>query len=389
MKIISIKTTIVAVPHNEPEFISTGMRKGVNEVLIEIETDEGITGLGECIATSAPVIEAGVKSCIPLLLGRDPRNIEGIVNNLRHVGNWHYFDKVGNVVLAGIETALWDIFGKLTGQPLYFLLGGLVREQIPMMYYLLRFNIEEMVRRAQKAIADGYKTIYFKVGQEDLRADIEAVEAVRAAVGGGVQVRIDANEMWTAGTAIRFIKQIEKYDVEWVEQPCLSKNIDELAYIRRSVNTPIAADQSSWTFYDVRQVLQKQAADVVVIDQYHVGGLLAYKKCAALAEAYGIPLSHHSFGDLGVGFTAALHVIASTPGFLYANQSFLTIHQEDIIQGGLPKVVGGYVQIPHGPGLGVALDAERVAIAAERYQRDGAYAVREAHSDRVTFVPMI
>jgi L-alanine-DL-glutamate epimerase-like enolase superfamily enzyme len=389
MKIIGIKTTIVAVPHNEPEFMSTGMRRGVNEVLVEIETDEGITGLGECIATCAPVIEAGVNFCKPLLLGRDPRNIEGIVNNLRHVGNWHYFDKVGNVVLAGIETALWDIFGRFTGQPLYFLLGGLVREQIPLMYYLFRFDIQEMVRRAKKAVGEGYKTVYFKVGQQDLSADAEAVEAVRAAVGTGVQVRIDANEMWTVGTAIRFIKQIEKYDVEWVEQPCLSKNIDELAHIRRSVNTPIGADQSAWTFYDVRQVLQKQAADVLIIDQYQVGGLLAYKKCAALAEAYGIPLNHHSFGDLGVGFAAALHVIASTPGFLYANQSFLTIHEDDIIQGGLPKVVDGCVQVPHGPGLGVELDAERVAQAAERYQREGAYAVREAHSDRVTFVPMI
>jgi L-alanine-DL-glutamate epimerase-like enolase superfamily enzyme len=388
VKITELKTTIVSIPHNEPEFISTGSREGVTEILVELETDEGIVGLGECLARpSARVIEAALQFCKPFLLGRDPRNIEGIVNNLRHVGNLHYFDKVGNVALAGIETALWDAFGKLTGQPLHYLFGGIVRDKIPVMYYLFRFGLDEMVRRAKKAVAEGYNTIYFKVGQS-IKSDIEAVEAIRAAVGPDIQVRIDANEGWAPGTAVRFIKQIEKLDLEWIEEPLLIKNLDALAFVRRSVHTPIGANQSAWTIYDIRQILEKEAADVLVIDQYTVGGLLAYKKCAALAEAYGTPLNHHCFGDLGVGFTASLQVIASTPGFLYANQSYLTIHEGDIIK--QPLVVRkGCVDVPEGPGLGVELDPEQVGRAAERYRREGEYASREAHSERVTFVPMM
>ena len=108
MKITDVKTTLLSVPHLEPEFVSTGIRKGVTQALIEIETDEGIVGLGESVCRpNARVIEAAIESCKPFLIGADPRNIEAIVNNLRHVGGWAYFERVGNMALGGIETALW------------------------------------------------------------------------------------------------------------------------------------------------------------------------------------------------------------------------------------------------------------------------------------------
>ena len=126
MKISDIKTTFLNLPHREPEFVSTGYRLGTTEILIEVETDEGIMGLGECICRpNSQVIEAAILSAKPFLLGRDPRNIERILNDLRSLGNWSFFERVGNVMMGGIETALWDIMGKVSGQPLYYLLGGL------------------------------------------------------------------------------------------------------------------------------------------------------------------------------------------------------------------------------------------------------------------------
>jgi L-alanine-DL-glutamate epimerase-like enolase superfamily enzyme len=246
-----------------------------------------------------------------------------------------------------------------------------------------------MERRAKQAVADGFQTIYFKVGH-DIRADIEAVEAVRGAIGNKGEIRIDANEAWTPGTAIRFIKQIERFDVEWVEQPTPMKDIDALARVRRAVNTPIAANQTSWTFQDVQQVLKQDAADVIVIDHYQTGGLLTYKKAIALCEASGIPVNHHSWGELGVGTAAGAHVVASSPPFLYANQSYVMIHSDDIILGGLPKVKNGAIPIPAGPGLGVELDRDRVARAAETYRREGEFPARLAH-DRidVTIIPKL
>lgn len=390
MKITDLKTTILSVPHIEPEFISTGMRKGVTQVLIEVATDEGITGLGESISRpNARVIEAAVQSMKPLLVGADPCNIEGIVNNLRHIGGWHFFERVGNVALGGVEMALWDIVGKACSKPVYELLGGQVRDRMPVMYYLFRFPLEEMVRRAKAAVAGGYTTVYFKVGN-DMRADIEAVEAVRDAVGNKAEIRVDANEAWTPGTAIRFIKQIEKFDLEWVEQPTPAKDIDALARVRRAVNTPVAANQTCWTLEDVQQVLKADAADVIVIDQYQTGGLLTYKKAVALCEASGIPVNHHAWGELGVATAAGAHVVASSPPFLYANQSYVMIHEDDIIVGGLPEVKNGSIAIPTGPGLGVKLDPDRVARAVERYQQEGEFPARIAH-DRVnvTLIPKL
>ena len=390
MKITDLKTTLVSVPHVEPEFISTGMRKGVTQVLVEVLTDSGFIGLGESISRpNAQVIEAAIQSMKPLLLGADPRNIEAIINNLRHVGGWHFFERVGNVALAGVEMALWDIVGKACHKPVYELLGGMVRDRMPVFYYLFRFPIDEMVKRAKQGIADGYKTIYFKVGH-NVHEDIAAVEAVRSAIGSKGEIRIDANEAWTPGTAIRFIKQIEKFDIEWIEQPTPAKDIDGLARVRRAVNTPVAANQTSWTLEDVQQVLKSDAADVIVIDQYQTGGLLTYKKAIALCEASGIPVNHHSWGELGVGTAAGAHVVASSPPLLYANQSYVMIHQDDIVVGGLPKIENGSIAIPRGPGLGVELDPERVARAVEHYRNQGEFPSRLSHDPAgVTLIPKL
>jgi L-alanine-DL-glutamate epimerase-like enolase superfamily enzyme len=388
--ITDLKTTVVSVPHIEPEFISTGMRKGVTQIIVEVYTDSGIIGLGESISRpNAQVIEAAIQSMRPLLLGADPQNIEGIINNLRHVGGWHFFERVGNAALAGVEMALWDIMGKVCNTPVYELLGGMVRDRMPVFYYLFRFPIDEMVKRAKQGIADGYKTIYFKVGH-NIHEDIEAVEAVRSAIGNKGEIRIDANEAWTPGTAIRFIKQIEKYDIEWVEQPTPLKDIDGMARVRRAVNTPIAANQTSWTLEDVQQVLKADAADVIVIDQYQMGGLLTYKKAVALCEASGIPVNHHCWGELGIGTAAGAHVVASSPPFLYANQSYVMIHQEDIVVGGLPKIENGSIAIPRKPGLGVELDRDRLAKAVERHQKEGEFPSRLAHdASSVTLIPKL
>src|SRR5439155_21725932 len=123
------------------------------------------------------VIEEAIQSMRPFLIGADPRNIEGIINNVRHIGGWSFFERVGNVAIGGVEMALWDIVGKACGKPLYELFGGMVRDRMPVMYYLFRFPLEEMAKRAKKAIADGYTTIYFKV-EHDIHSDIAAVEGV-------------------------------------------------------------------------------------------------------------------------------------------------------------------------------------------------------------------
>jgi L-alanine-DL-glutamate epimerase-like enolase superfamily enzyme len=351
----------------------------VNNVLVELRTDEGQVGLGESPGRpNAAVMETAIGSCRPFVVGQDPFGIERIVTLLKHLGNWHFFERLGNMAIAGIEMALWDLVGKATGQPVHRLLGGLVRDRVPCMYYLYRYPLDEMMRRAKAAAAEGFRSVYFKVGH-DTAADIEAVAAVREAIGPGVDLRIDANEAWSAGAAVRIITQLERYDLEWVEQPTPADDIESLAYVRRAVHTPIAANQSSWTLPEVQRVLRADAADVVVTDQYQSGGLLGYKKAAALCEASAIPISHHAWGELGVGNAAGAHVVAATPNFLSPGQSYIPNLADDIIAGGVPRLEGGCLTVPQGPGLGVALDADRVGRAAERYRRDGGFPARVLH----------
>ena len=389
MKIKDISITKVTVPFKEPEMFSTGFRNGINTLLITILTDSGIVGIGESIGRPSPeVVEAAIISMKEYLLNRDIETIEAILCDLKHLGGWHYFPRVGNIAIAGIEMALWDIKGKKCNQPLYNLFGGLVRDQIPLMYYLFRCEIDEMVDRSKKAVLSGYKTIYFKVGQ-NIQEDIKAVKAIRESIGKEIAIRIDANEAWSSGAAVRIIKEMEEYQLEWVEQPTPSYDVNGLAKVRKSVKTPIAADQGCWTIHDVYNILHHEAADVLVLDPYKTGGLWEYKKAAAVAESAAVPVNHHAWGELGVGLFAGAHVIASTTNFLYANQSYILNLIDDVIEGGLPHVQDGNLPIPIGVGIGVTLDPERVRESARRYQLEGACQSRIPFEKKLVTVPKI
>ncbi len=389
MKIDNIEIKKVAVPFREPESFSTGKRYGVNSVLVAIGTDAGIEGIGESIGRPSPeIVESALISMKPWLLNRDPENLEAILCDLRHIGGWHYFPRLGNVAIAGIEMALWDIKGKVSGKPVFNLLGGLVRNQIPLMYYLFRSGINEMVEQVRKAVEEGFNTIYLKVGQ-NIEEDIAVIRAIREAIGDHVALRIDANEAWSPGSAVKIIKRLEDFNLEWVEQPTPSFDVKGLARVRKAVKTPIAADQACWSINDVYDLISCEAADVLVLDQYKAGGLWEYKKAAAIAEAAGVPINHHAWGELGVGFFAGVHVVASTTNFLYANQSYILNLSDDIIEGGLPQVEAGCISVPETPGIGVKLDSEKVKCAVRRYELEGAYLSRIPFESKPVFVPKI
>ena len=388
MKITDLKTTLVSVPHTEPEFISTGMRKGVTQCLIELETDEGVTGLGESICRpNAPVIEAAVQSCKPLLVGSDPNNIEAVVNNIRHIGNWHFFERVGNVAVGGIEMALWDIVGKACGKPLYELLGGMVRDRMPIFYYLFRFELDEMERRARKAVEDGWQLIYFKVGH-DIHADIEAVEAVRGAVGSKAGIRIDANEAWTPGAAVRFIKQIEKFDVEFVEQPTPAKDFDGLAHVP---SCDEYADRSEPDLLD--------AAGRARSGEERRGGCdrdrpVHHRRSSELQEGRG---------DLRSSGTTRQSPLLGRVGYRNRRRrphgclvSPVPVRQSELRDDSrrrhhrrrIAENRKRFDRRPPGSGLGITLDSDRVAAAAQRYREQGEFPSRLAHDKvDVTIIP--
>jgi L-alanine-DL-glutamate epimerase-like enolase superfamily enzyme len=211
-----------------------------------------------------------------------------------------------------------------------------------------------------------------KIGLDE-RADLAVIAAVREAVGGRAKLRVDANEAWTARDAIRIIKTLQPFDLEFVEQPVAMHDLDGMRRVRDAVDVPIAADQAAWLESDVLEVVRRHAADVVLTGPHRVGGLLALKKVCGLCEIASIPVAKQSPGDLGIATAAGLQVVCTCPNAVgLASQTHLSQLQHDIVWP--PHAfTEGALRVPTAPGLGVSLDAELFGTAGERYLQIGSY----------------
>lgn len=370
MKITRIRTTPVAVPFVDEEWCAFGVRRGNVSVVVELDTDEGIVGLGEAAAyPSADAVVSVLRAVEPLLLGEDPRRIERVIKRMDVVGTWHH-TRWSSPVLGAVESACWDIVGKACGEPLVNLFGGPFHD-VEYFHYVGSSTPEGAAASTRHGVAAGFHTFYLKVGSARPADDIARVAAVRDAGGPEIGIRVDANEAWSPGAAVRIIRAMERYELELVEQPVSGRNLDEMAYVRSRIDTPTLANEASWTRDQQLDVIAHNAADVLSVDNQMDGGLLNLKRSAGIAEAAGLPVLKHSLGELGVAVYAALHVLASTPNFLYANQSYASLLAGDVIAGGPPTYVDGCLTVPDAPGIGVELDKERVAEYADLYQKDG------------------
>jgi len=366
VRITGIRATPVAVPFTREETWAFGRRRGLISVLVELTTDEGVTGLGEAAAyPAAPVVEATLRSIEPLVVGADPFAIERLLKRVDVVGTWHHM-RWQSPALAAVECACWDIVGKVCGRPLVDLFGGRFHDDVEYFCYVSGPTPEAVAEAARQGAADGYTTFYLKVGSPRPGDDVERVAAVRDGAGPGARIRVDANEAWSPGTAVRVIGELARYGLELVEQPTSGRNLAEMAYVRSRVDVPLLANEASWTRYDQLQVIRQGAADVLSVDNQLDGGLLNLKRAAGLCEAAGLPVLKHSLGELGVAQTAGLHVLASTPNLLHASQGYGSLLSDDILTDPLPHKPARLTP-PPGPGLGVHLDRDKVARYAELY----------------------
>jgi L-alanine-DL-glutamate epimerase-like enolase superfamily enzyme len=391
MRITALKTTVVAVPFKGVEKWAWGGRSGLANVILEIETDEGITGLGEAGGYPTPdIVLAVVRSLEQLVVGQNPFHIERILKRMYAVGGWHHV-RASSTGIAAIEAACWDIVGKACGQPLVNLFGGPVRDHVEYMWYLVRKPAEQLVADSRAAVKQGFRTLYLKVGFNRPEEDVELVAAIREGAGPDALIRVDANEAWSSGAAIRIIRELERYKLELVEQPVSARNLKEMAYVRSQIATPVLANEASWTRHDTLEVITHNAADVISVDWQMDGGLLNMKRGAGICEIAGLPVLKHSLGELGIATYAALHVMASTPNFLCANQSYASFLVDDIIEGEGPlPYQNGCLAIPQRPGIGVSLDRDKVARYAELYRTQGAFSLYDAEALAQTpFIPKI
>jgi L-alanine-DL-glutamate epimerase-like enolase superfamily enzyme len=356
--------------------------------LIELETDQGLVGIGESSVMHRPAEAtlALLDAVRDYIVGEDPFQTERIAKKLHSLGGWHFSRGFGNRFLSGIEMALWDLVGKACQQPLYKLLGGAFRKEIPVIKVLLEDRPEVMADVAREAVEAGYETLYLKYTSID--ALMERLEAIRRAVGDGPQLRIDFNATLSPGFAIHFInRELAAYNIEFIEQPVGAANLEGLAHVRRSVNVPIAADESCQNMYQAFNVIRHEAADIIHINPRMHDGLWDVKKTAGMAEAAGLPVVAQSLVEGGAAQALFLHVIASTSNFILANQCVYDNLADDYIETRLP-LAQGHMHLPEQPGLGVHLDRNKVEQFREHFHEAGTYSVFSTDPQVLPTIPV-
>ena len=300
-------------------------------------------------------------------MGQPIHDVARLVHEARHLGSFNHLPWYADFVLAGVEMALWDAIGKAAGQPVYRLLGGAVRDEVDYFGFVQGDTTDELVAHARELAAAGHGVIYLKVGRGDA-ADLANTAAVREAIGGR-RLRVDPNCAWSVPDAIRMIHALEPFGIDWVEQPTTLLSVTAMRQVREAVHVPIAADQAVLTANDVYDFVRQRACDAICLSPHEAGGLLAFKKAAAIAEAAGIPICLHGQSVSGITDAAQHHLGLSTPNLTDGNQIMHQLLAEDLIASPdlTPRL--GKIGLIEEPGLGVELDRDAVARAAERYEK--------------------
>jgi muconate cycloisomerase len=377
MKIAEIRTTPLLVRLDKPYRWAQGVRDCFEVVLVEVVSDEGPTGIGESIgAPDAGVVAQAISAITSDLIGRSPFDVAALCQLAWQRG----FVITGadgavgyaNQLMAGVEMALWDLVGKALGQPVHRLMGGAVRGAVGYFAFPQGETAEELAAEAREAVAEGFDVVYFKVGRGE-SVDLANVAAVREAIGDR-RLRLDANEAWDTLTAVRMIRQLARFNPEFIEQPTPRHSIEALAQVRASGHVPIAADQSILTFADVYEVSRRGAADLIVLGLHETGGLLGLRKAAIVAEAAGLNLCVHGVFETGITTCASNQVAATIPNLDDGNQIMSQLLAEDTVLTPALRPNRGQLPVVDGPGLGFELDWDVVERAA------GAYAA--AHAGR-------
>jgi len=354
MKIKQLHAVLVRVPQRPPIAPYQSRYRATSEkeaVIIRVETDTGVVGWGETPLDwlNKSFVGAPEDLLRRQVVGRDPFDLEA----------WYAENRLGSYLASGVEMAFWDVIGQATRQPLYKLLGGAVRKKIELAACMGIRPYDEAKAIARQYVEMGFTTLKTKAGRR-AEEDLEMVRGIRDGVGDKLKLRIDPNQGYAPEVAFPLARDLEKYHLEYFEQPMPQGLIADAARLRRSTRTPIALNESVTTPEVVLQILQLHAADVILPDTYQCAGILGVKKVAALAEAAGVPCVFHCAHDLGLKTAAMLHIVASSPGFTLANDCTYYGLEDDIITP-LHRIERGFMEAPEGPGLGVIVDEEKLA----------------------------
>jgi galactonate dehydratase len=360
---------------SDVETFLVGPQTRKNLCFVRVDTDEGISGWGECYtqADRDEQMAAHVDPLARYLIGRDPQHI-------KHFNQWAFDDFAARrgamdfyCAVSGIEQALWDIRGKALGAPVHSLLGGACRDRIKVYANGWSFGIdtpEELAAAATEVVDSGFDALKFDpvpgpwrthVDPEVEDRAVENVRAVREAVGPDVKIHVEIHRRLAPVHATRIARRIEQFDPFWFEEPVLAENLDALAEVRRDVDVPVVTGEELYTKFEFREAFEKGAADIINPDVCNTGGILELKEIAAMAEPYYVAVSPHNYNSTTVGLAATVHASAVMPNFL-VTEYFVNLESfgEEIARDPI-EVEDGYIDVPDDPGLGIELDEDALA----------------------------
>ena len=373
MKITNVNVTPVNIPLEVPIFWTGGYYPGTSKAIVEVETDEGLTGLGE--VPSAYLAQV-VQDLAPLVIGKDRLDITGTENVC--VPPWQIVqntdDSSAVTAFGGLEIALWDIRGKVWNQPLYNLLGGAVKKEIPFTeYFAYRVKKDGIGGEMDPgAVADycvrmnaEHGSTFFegKLILGDPQLEIDTVKAMRKALGPRAMIRLDSNMQWSLSTARHVLQEIEPYDIQNYEDPVAT--FEEMAKLRQHSRIPFSTHVP-----DIRRAVALGVPDNIVVNFAVLGGINRAIRFIGACEAMGIGFWCYS-GDTGICTAAYLHMTAAMPWMHEPSQSLFRWQVGDVIQGGPFRQKNNVIPVPEGPGLGVELDREALNHWHQHYLEHG------------------
>jgi D-galactarolactone cycloisomerase len=332
-------------------------------LLVKITTNEGLIGYGEGVTPLAPQAAAAVVDHVfsPVLLGKDPVDTELIWAQLYGIqaSSRGYNRGYEMIAISAVDIALWDLKGKILGCPTYKLLGGKMREKIPVYATgLMLADIQEVLEIAKGYYELGFRAMKLKVGIDPKR-DLESIRALRETFGPELKIMVDANGAFDAITAIQIGRKYQDLGVYWFEEPIPPEDIDAMARLKESLDIYVAAGECEYNKWGFREIFERRAIDICQPDVGRAGGITECQKIATLAHAFNVHYAPHAWGGV-LAIAASEHLAISQPNFLIFEFDKMSnpLRDELAVAGLIFKE--GHLYVPDKPGLGIELDEKLI-----------------------------
>ena len=347
---------------------------GKNFIYVKLLTDNGIVGWGECYTQSDREIqvEAHIIELSRYLIDRNPFNIRHFL----HVTHEDFSTKRSSMdlscALSGIEIALWDIVGKALDQPVYNLLGGMMKPRLRVYAngWSNGSDPDSIAKQALEVVNKrGFNALKFDpflgpwreyVPKNEIAHAVKIVKNVRDAVGPNVDLLIEAHRRFSASNAINALKKMEEYDIFWFEEPCPPDNLRAIKEVKESSKIPVVTGEALYTIHAFREIIENRSVDIINPDVCNTGGILELSQIASMSQIQYIPVSPHGWNSTSIGFAAGLQASATMKNFLIYEYMISVEKSSEDISIGYIKPEESYIELPKEPGIGISVNESKL-----------------------------